>query len=319
MTPREDDKQPTTVQPDLEKGGVPDQLEQPQIPKPQYVPCFPIRREPERAGPRKGIWTRLFLRQLFAEAVGTFIIVVFGTGSVMSAIFGGALQGLFQVAAVWIIAVTIAIATTGPISGAHLNPAISIAFAALRPSSNFGWNKVLPYCVAQTIGAMFASWLNLMMYAPLIRVFEEDSNIVRGSPESIASAKAFGQYYLPPVTTITAFFVEAFGTALLAFVIFSLTHHRNEDIKKAYIPPLIGMTVGGLISVLAPLTQAGFNPARDFGPRVVAYFAGWEGVAFQGWWVYVVAPVVGAPLGGFVADCLLFADVPSDATATTLE
>lgn len=73
-----------------------------------------------------------------------------------------------------------------------------------------------------------------------------------------------------------------------------------------YIPPLIGCCVGGLISIIAPLTQAGFNPARDFGPRIVAYAAGWDQVSFQGWWVFVVGPIVGAPIGAAVADILLY-------------
>lgn len=134
--------------------------------------------------------------ELCAEFIGTFIIVSFGTGSVMSAIFGGALKGLFQVAAVWIIAVTLAISTTGHISGAHLNPAISIALAMFRPSLNFGWSKVIPYTIAQTAGATLASWFNLLLYAPLIREFEQSNGIVRGSTESVASAKAFGEYFL---------------------------------------------------------------------------------------------------------------------------
>ena len=141
------------------------------------------------------LWTRAFARQLLAEFLGTGIIVGLGTGAVKSYIFGGALVGLFQVAAVWIIAVTIAIATAGPISGAHLNPAISLTFAIFRPCAGFGWAKVLPYIAAQICGAMFFSWTNLIMYSPLIVAFESINNITRGEPESFKSAKAFGQYY----------------------------------------------------------------------------------------------------------------------------
>jgi glycerol uptake facilitator protein len=125
-------------------------------------------------------------------------------------------------------------------------------------------------------------------------------------------------YYLFPtlcawslcsVGTLIAFCAEAFGTAFLAFVIFSLTHPKNDASKNnVYIPPLIGATVGGLIAVIAPLTQAGFNPARDFGPRIIAWLAGWKAIAFQSWWVYVIAPIVGAPIGAFVADKLLYGD-----------
>ena len=78
--------------------------------------------------------------------------------------------------------------------------------------------------------------------------------------------------------------------------------------KSGFVPPLIGLTVGALVAVFAPLTQACFNPARDFGPRIVAFLAGWKEVAFQKFWVYILAPVVGAVLGAAVADKVLFAE-----------
>jgi glycerol uptake facilitator protein len=158
--------------------------------------CEPSETKVTAKKPRlQHLWTRAFARQLLAEFLGTGIIVGLGTGSVKSYMFGGALVGIFQVAAVWIIAVTIAIATAGPISGAHLNPAISLTFAIFRPCAGFGWTKVLPYVVAQICGAMFFSWTNLIMYSPLIVEFENMNNITRGEPESFKSAKAFGQYY----------------------------------------------------------------------------------------------------------------------------
>lgn len=109
-----------------------------------------------------------------------------------------------------------------------------------------------------------------------------------------------------PVTTTTAFLAEAVGTAILAFVIFALTNPKNDTMKSGFVPPLIGLTVGGLIAVLAPLTQAGLNPARDFGPRIVAWLAGWKSVAFARAWVYIVAPILGALLGATLADRVLY-------------
>ena len=140
-------------------------------------------------------WNKQLARELFAEMIGTAMIVGLGTGAVMSAIFTGSLVGLFQIASAWIIAVTLAIATTGSISGAHLNPAISATIALLRPSKSFGWSKVLPYCVAQLVGAVFGSLTNLFLYASKIQEFEKVNAIARGTAESIASAKAFGQYF----------------------------------------------------------------------------------------------------------------------------
>lgn len=259
----------------------------------------------------KPFWNKQLFRELFAEMLGTCMIVGLGTGAVMSAIYTSSLVGLFQVASVWIIAVTLAIATTGPVSGAQLNPAISLAFAWLRPSKSFGWSKVIPYSVAQLVGAVLASFGNLLMYWNKIKQYEKLNQIARGTAESIASAKAFGQYFesLPANTMgmMTAFSAEALGTAILAFVVFALTNEKNDASKNTmFIPPLIGCTVGALIAGIAPITQAGFNPARDFGPRIVAWLAGWKGVALQGWWIYAIAPLVGAPIGAFVADKLLY-------------
>lgn len=138
------------------------------------------------------LWTSSFKRELLAEMIGTAIIVCLGTGAVMSAIFTDSLVGLFQIASVWIIAVTIAIATTGSISGAHLNPAISFAFSLFR---NFPKRKVIPYCLAQLLGAVLASFTNLLLYASKISEYEKLNNIVRGTAESIVSCKAFGEYF----------------------------------------------------------------------------------------------------------------------------
>lgn len=130
-----------------------------------------------------------------AEFIGTFLIVMLGTGSVMSAIYTDSLVGLFQIASVWIIAVTVAISTTASISGAHLNPAVSLAFALIRPSKDFGWKKVLPYSAAQLLGAMAASSVNLLLYAGSIAAYEGANGIVRGATSGLASAKAFGEYF----------------------------------------------------------------------------------------------------------------------------
>jgi glycerol uptake facilitator protein len=76
--------------------------------------------------------------------------------------------------------------------------------------------------------------------------------------------------------------------------------------KSGFVPPLVGLTVGGLFAVFAPQTQAGFNPARDFGPRIVAWLAGWKSIAFTGAWVYIVAPILGASVGATLADRILY-------------
>jgi len=243
--------------------------------------------------------------ELIAEFIGTFLIVQIGCGTVCSAIFKSAQSGLWQIAAVWSIAVTLAISTTASISGAHLNPAITLSFALFR---GFKWRKVLPFIIAQVTGASAAAAVNLFLFRDSIATFESLNGIVRGAASSVASASAFGEYWSVS-SWRTAFLAEAYGTAILAFVIFALTHPKNDTMDKnpVLIPPLIGATVGALISVIAPLTQAGFNPARDFGPRIVALIAGWGKISMQGSWLYILAPLIGAPIGAFVADKILYA------------
>ena len=257
-------------------------------------------------------------RQVVAEFIGTFILLFLGLGSVMSASITDSLEGLFQVAAVWCFAVTTAIATVGPISGAHINPAISLAFVVLRPTPEFGWPKFIPYVVAQVLGAALGAWVNFFMYGTEIRQYEVQHGIVRSSDNALATAGCFGDYYQSPVTMTRAFFTEVMGTAFLAGVVFALTHPDNDTTKRnVYVAPFIGICVGALVCTLAPLTGAGMNPARDFGPRIVAYLAGWTNLAFRQAWLYIVAPCFGAPLGAFIADQILFGGYDDTTTAAT--
>lgn len=208
---------------------------------------------------------RQLLRELFAEALGTGLIVGWGTGAVMSAVVAGALTDLFSIAAVWTLAVTLAIATTATVSGAHLNPAMTLSFCLWR---NFPLCKVLPYAMAQLTGGVAASSLLYFLYSNQIVAFEAVQGIVRSAVDTtaVATAKCFGEYYLAPITAVQAFAAEAVGTAVLAFCVFALTHPKNETtINKVFIPPLIGATVGALICVLAPLTQAGVRICRLHG------------------------------------------------------
>lgn len=255
-----------------------------------------------------------------AEALGTAIIVLFGAGAVHAAVFTSAQSGLWQVAVVWGIAVTLAIYVTGAVSGAHLNPAITLAFATLR---KFPKKKVPFYVFAQTFGAFLAGAILYSMFHPMIAQFESANGLIRGMPGSELSAMAYGEYFPNPaiakaqgwqpqiVSIYLAILTECLGTALLAFMVFSLTDHENDKLPHGHlIPLLIGMTVAIIISVTAPITQTGLNPARDFGPRLFAYLAGWKEIAIPGprggfFTVYILAPIVGAQLGAVVYQFIL--------------
>ncbi len=257
-----------------------------------------------------------------AEILGTFILVFLGLGAVHAAVLTGAQSGLWQVAVVWGVAVTLAIYVVGGVSGAHINPAITVALAVW---GRFPWLRVGPYIVSQVLGAALAALLLLALFAPYLAEREQERGVVRGQPGSDLTAMCFGEYFPNPgplstasgpydpttraafdarVSEGTAFLTETVATLLLALVVFALTDPRNTAAPGAGLAPaFIGLAVAVLISVAAPLTQACFNPARDFGPRLVAYFAGWESIAIPGprggfATVYILAPTLGAILGG---------------------
>ncbi len=249
-----------------------------------------------------------------AEVLGTFLLVLFGCGSVATAVTMGAPAGLFQVAIVWGLGLSFAIALVGPHSGAHLNPAITLAFAIW---TDFPRSRVPGYVAAQFLGAFLAAATVYLLFGPAIGVFEADRQIVRGLPGSEASAMIFGEYFPNPgglpwdgnsasrAGTAQALLAEFLGTGLLALGIFALTSRDNPFPPGRATPLAIGLLLTLLICLFAPISMAGFNPARDLAPRLFSVMAGWKGYPFSanggGWLtVYVIAPILGAVAGGWV-------------------
>lgn len=265
-----------------------------------------------------------------AEAFGTFLLVLLGCGVVHTAVLTNAQQGLWQVAVVWGAAVTLAIFAVGGISGAHINPAMTIAFAFW---GRFPWGRVVPYILGQLLGAIGAAMVLYGLFHPHLADLEARKQVVRGERGSEITAMCYGEYFPSPgrlsggtepysaakheslnrlVTEPVAFAAEFLGTMVLAALVFALTDERNTGAPAARLAPVfIGLTIAALISMLAPLTQACFNPARDFGPRLVAYFAGWEKIAIPGprgygfFTVYILAPILGGLAGGGIHQLFL--------------
>ncbi|MDR1728216.1 MAG: MIP family channel protein [Acidobacteriota bacterium] len=246
--------------------------------------------------------------EFMGEALGTFVLVLFGCGSVAVAVLFGEYSGIFQVGFAWGVGVTLAIYLTRHLSNAHLNPAVTLAMVASR---RMGAGKAPLYLGAQLLGATLAGLAVFLLFSPSIAAYESAHQIVRGSEASVATAKMFGEFYPNPgggavVSMPLAIAAEAFGTFLLVLAIFGLTEDANTGGPGRSTTPLfIGLTVSSVIWLVAPLTQAGLNPARDFGPRLVAWLAGWGDAAFPDdvggfFWVYILAPVA----GGLVAVAL---------------
>ncbi len=257
-------------------------------------------------------------RACVGELVGTYILAFFGCGSVMSAVITGAQVGLWQVAVVWGFGISLAIYATAAASGAHLNPAVTLSVALRRPET-FPAARVLPYWAAQLAGAFLAAATLYACFAPFIGRFEALHHLVRGQAGSQLSGMVFGEYGPNPavfgtapatlalLSPVAVMLIEALGTAILLFFIFALVDRHNRDAPGSNLAPFfIGFAVAIIISVLAPLTQAGLNPARDLGPRLFALLAGWGPVALPGpngvWWAYVVGPFLGGPIGATLYD-----------------
>lgn len=251
---------------------------------------------------------------MIGEFLGTFLLVLFGCGSVATAIALGAQVGLFQVAIVWGFGLSIAIFVTGRLSGAHLNPAITLSMVAFR---SFPVGRALGYVCFQFAGAFAAALLIFSIYNGAILQFEQETGIVRGEAGSEASAMIFGEFFPNPggkaiseeariaIGGRAGFLAEFIGTALLALVVFSLTDKRTNPLPEWAVPFAIGITLTVLISLFAPISMGGFNPARDLSPRLFSALAGWKSIPFtvngMGWLtVYVLGPVMGALAGGFV-------------------
>jgi glycerol uptake facilitator protein len=276
---------------------------------------------PRLPGVRPGPTLPTLGRACAAELVGAFILAFFGCGSVMSAVITGAQVGLWQVAVVWGFGITLAIYATAAASGAHLNPAVTLS-VAWRRHETFPATRVVPYWAAQIAGAFLAAAVLYACFSPFIRRFEAAHHLVRGTPGSQLSGMVFGEYGPNPavfgtspatvalLSPLAVMLIEALGTAILLFFIFALVDRRNRDAPGGNMAPFfIGFSVAIIISVLAPLTQAGLNPARDFGPRLFALLAGWGSIALPGpngiWWAYIVGPLVGGPIGATLYDVLI--------------
>ena len=226
---------------------------------------------------------------LIGEIIGTFILIMFGCGSISLAINFEILDSLYQVALFWTAGVTIGIYASKKLSGAHINPCFSIA-TLINKEINF--IQFLTYISAQLIGAICAAISLYLITRHKI------------SSYSLETASVFGEYFPNPsnpeiiTSTKQAFFAELSASFLLIFIILIIINIKK---LKNYSAILIGILVGVLICFYAPITQCCMNPARDIGPRIVSYFTGWEEFAFKqnglGWLtVYIIAPLSGASL-----------------------
>lgn len=238
--------------------------------------------------------------EIVAEFTGTFILVFLGAGSVAALVLNDANYTMWDIAMIWGVAVSLAIYFTAAISGAHLNPAVTLALAVYK---GFVWKKVMPYMAAQIAGAFTAAAAVYGLYYSGFLQFEAANNMVRGSAESQSVASIFSTYPAPYLSFLQAAFVEVAITALLVAAIFALIDENNGFApSKQLFPLLVGLVIAVIGGAFGSLTGFAMNPARDFGPKLLTALVGWGPVAFAGikgyFWVPLIAPLVGGVLGG---------------------
>ncbi|MDO2947299.1 MIP/aquaporin family protein [Aeromonas simiae] len=257
--------------------------------------------------------------ELFAEFIGTALLIFFGVGCVAALKLTGASFGQWEISITWGVGCAIAIYVTGGISGAHINPAVTLALAAF---CGFEKRKVVPYIVAQIAGAFAAAALVYALYSGLFTEWETTHNVVRGSQESLALAGTFSTYPNAALSNLQAFFVEFFITAVLMLSILAIGDNNNGAPKGFAAALLIGLVIAVIGASFGPLTGFAMNPARDFGPKLFAFVAGWGDIALTGgranpyFWVPIMGPICGALAGAALYVKVLAPCVPGNRVAT---
>ena len=276
------------------------------------------------ASPKKRLLMAGLPGEALSEFLGTFVLLAFGDGSVALAIVGlpgsGRQSALFGapnwiiIVFGWFMAVALGVYVAGGVSGAHINPAVTLAFAVRR---QFPWRKVPAYWFAQVAGGFAGAAIVFADFQQAIGVSEAAAHVAR--PHSLPTFAIFSTfpaaYYHGAIGW--PFLDQVIGTAFLLIFVAALIDTRNTGPLSNMAPFMIGAAV--LAIGLSFGTGAGYaiNPARDFGPRLFAYALGWGPLAFPGdftsaaqtfagyWWVPIAGPLVGGVIGITVYDLFI--------------
>jgi glycerol uptake facilitator protein len=253
---------------------------------------------------------RLMRGELISEAIAVFIIISFGC-SVAAMYFlydpSPYQTAYWGVCIAWGLAVTLAIYVTGAVSGTHANPAVTLALALYR---GFAWKKVLPYWAAQVVGGFCGAIVVYILFNPVIDHFNLIHHATRSGPGGTTTAAIFFTHPGLAITPLHALVDQIILTGFLIFGIFAITEEYNTQAPMANSGALIiGLLVAAIGASMGYLEAWAINPARDLGPRLFAFFAGWGQQAFPSpynyWWVPIVGPLIGGVIGGFAYQALI--------------
>jgi glycerol uptake facilitator protein len=250
-----------------------------------------------------GIWG-----ELAAEFAGTFILILIGVGVVAQVVAGG-LGGHDSIAWAWGLGVVLGVYTAGKLTGGHLNPAVTFSFAVF---GDFPWRKVLPYSIAQTVGAFAAALLVRWNYTEVLAKFDPGHTFKSQFVFSTMPGNGTA-----PVSEWGGLRDQIIGTAILLFLVLAVTDSRNIAPGANLAPFIVGLIVVAI--GMAWGTDAGYaiNPARDLGPRLASFFTGY-GTAFRDqygqlyFWVPIIGPLIGGVVGAGLYKLLVGRFLPTD-------
>jgi len=242
--------------------------------------------------------TKPLIRELAAEFLGTFVLIVFGVAVVAQVVLSGGNNGQYlSINFGWGLAVTMGVYVAGGVTGAHLNPAVTLAMAVHR---GFPWSKVIPYFMAQVAGAFVASAVVYAVYHDALTAMDSG---IRG----LETAGIWATYPQEFLSNVPGGLVDQIvGTALLVGCILAIVDERNTAVQANMAPVVIGALVLLIGMTFGYNCGYAINPARDFGPRLFTAIAGWGQQVFTAnnhwWWIPIVGPLIGGVVGGFVYD-----------------
>ncbi|XP_007904652.1 aquaporin-9 [Callorhinchus milii] len=236
------------------------------------------------------------LKEGLAECFGTFILILFGCSSNAQTVLSRGVNGNIITSSVgFSFGITIAAYATIGVSGAHLNPAISLSMCVL---GQLQWLKFPIYCIAQFVGAFVGSAAVFGLYYDAFMAFDGGNLTITGEN---ATAQIFSSYPSPHLSFVNGFADQIVGTAALLFSVLAILDSKNDRVPKGLEPVVIGIIILVLGCSMSFNCGGSINPARDLGPRLFTAVAGWglEVFSFRDgwWWVPVLAPMIGGVVG----------------------
>ncbi|QHY97728.1 Propanediol diffusion facilitator [Streptomyces sp. S4.7] len=265
--------------------------------------------------------------ECLAEFLGTFVLIAFGCGVVAMVV--AALPGSGRTAGPttffissgdwllitwgWAMAVVFGVYVAGGVSGAHINPAVTLAFAVRR---KFAWAKVLPYMGSQLAGAFVGAALVYWVYGDAINAFDAAMKGPKTDGHTLASFSIFGTFPAPYFNggIWGPLLDQIVGTAFLVMFIVAVVDLRNTAVKANLGPLIIGFAVAAIGMSYGANAGYAINPARDLGPRLLTWAAGWGDLAMPGslagafsayWWIPIVGPLIGGVIGVLLYDLFI--------------